>query len=346
VFPALAIAAELRRRDPSREMLFLGSERGLETRLVPAAGFPLRTLRIGGLAGKSAAVRAASSWRALRAVGQCLALFLKRRPAAVIGVGGFASGPAVLAALALRVPTLIHEQNAAPGMTNRWLAPFVDEVAVSFPGTEARFRRPCRVTGNPVREEFFRIAAYGGMRERLRLLVSGGSRGARTLNLAAIASLGHLPDLKDRISIVHQTGEADFASVRDSYGCSGFDAEARPFLDDMPARLEAADLAVTRAGAGTVFELAAAGRASILVPYPFAAGGHQEQNAAYLASAGSALVVRDAELTGETLARLVREALASPASLLSRATAARALARPDAAGSLADMAERLMERSR
>lgn len=342
VFPGLAIAAELKRRDPSRGLLFLGSDAGLETRLVPAAGFPLQTLRLGGLAGKSLGVRVWSALRAFIAVVQCLLQFLRRRPAAVIGVGGYASGPAVLAAVLLRIPTLIHEQNAVPGLTNRWLAPFVDQIAVSFPGTETHFKGRGVVTGNPVREMFFRIPRYAGGSERLKILIFGGSRGARSLNAAAVASLGLLSGLEDRISIVHQTGESDLATARDAYARSGLDATVLPFLDDMPARLQEADLAVTRAGAGTVFELAAAGRASVLIPYPFAAGAHQEKNAEWMASAGAAEVVLDRDLSGETIARLVREALTAPQTLLSRAAAARSLARPGAAGAIAALAERLI----
>ena len=346
VFPGLAVAAELRRRDPSGEILFLGSEKGLETRLVPAAGFALRTLRLGGLAGKTASAAALSAWRATLAVVRCLGMFLRRRPAAVVGVGGFASGPAVLAALLLRVPTLIHEQNATPGLTNRWLAPFVDEIAVSFPGTETVLRGRGAVTGNPIRAEFFAIPPYAGPGARLRVLIFGGSRGARALNQAAAAALARLAPAKQRLAIVHQTGEADLAATRDAYARSGLEATVLPFLDDMPARLAAADLVICRSGAGTVFELAAAGRASILVPYPLAAGRHQEKNARWMAAAGAAEVVLNQDLTGERLATLIEGALAAPQVLVSRAAAARALARPDAAAAIASMTEGLAGGSR
>jgi UDP-N-acetylglucosamine--N-acetylmuramyl-(pentapeptide) pyrophosphoryl-undecaprenol N-acetylglucosamine transferase len=343
VFPGLAIAQEMRRRDPSREILFLGSTSGLETRLVPRAGFPLKTLKLGGIAGRSAIQRVIAIARAGAAIVRCLAMFVRRRPAVVVGVGGFVSGPAVMAALLLRVPTMIQEQNAVPGLTNRWLGRWVDRIAVSFPGSEDGFGGRGVVTGNPVRAPFFEVAPWTGPRGRLRLLIFGGSRGARSLNRAALAALPLLADAKDRLAIVHQTGEGDFQEAQAAYAASGFaEARATAFIDDMPARLESADLVVCRAGAGTVFELAAAGRASVLVPYPFAAGRHQDKNAEWMARVGAAIVVPDAELDGAHLSAIVREALGSPDSLAARARAARGLARPDAAADIASLAEEIM----
>lgn len=341
IFPALAIASELKKRDASREFLFLGSRKGLETRLVPAAGFALRTLRLGGLKGMSIGARALSLVQAAAGVVRIALLFLGRRPSVVIGVGGYASGPAVLAALALRVPTLIHEQNAHSGMTNRWLARWVDAVAVSFPGTIPSLGGRGIVTGNPIRQAFFAIPPYERNAGPLNLLIFGGSRGAQRLNRAALAALERLEPVRNRISIVHQTGEADLASTEARYRESGFEATALAFIDDMPARLAAADLVLCRAGAGTIFELAAAGRASVLVPYP-GAGAHQEPNAVWMTEQGAAILVRDSELDGARLAQLVREALDAPSELLARACAARRLARPDAASSIATMAENLM----
>lgn len=342
VFPGLAIAQELKRRDSSRDILFLGSERGLETRLVPAAGFPLRTLRLGGIAGMSLGARLLASARALGAVARCLSLFLRTRPVLAVGVGGFASGPAVLAALLLRVPTLIQEQNAAAGLTNRWLGRWVDEIALSFPGSERDFGGRGTVTGNPVREAFFRISPYAGLRGPLKVLIFGGSRGARTLNRAAAAALPRLDDLAGRVEMTVQTGEADFAATAQACMRSRVKATALPFIDDMPHRLEESDLVVCRAGAGTVFELAAAGRASVLVPYPLSAGGHQDKNADWMARAGASVVIPDARFTGEELDRVVREAIASPGSLAKRAQAALTLARPSAASDIVSRAEALM----
>jgi UDP-N-acetylglucosamine--N-acetylmuramyl-(pentapeptide) pyrophosphoryl-undecaprenol N-acetylglucosamine transferase len=346
VFPGLAIAGELRRRDPSREILFLGADSGLETRLVPQAGFTLKTFRLGGIAGRSSTQRVAAVARAFSAVVRCSAMFVKRRPSVVVGVGGFVSGPAMTAALALRVPTMIQEQNAVPGLTNRWLGRWVDRIALSFPGSQAAFGGSGTVTGNPVRAPFFDIAPWAGPRGRLRLLIFGGSRGARSLNRAAIDSLPLLSDVKDRLAIVHQTGEAGLPEAQAAYAASGFEAQALAFIDDMPARLEAADLVVCRAGAGTVFELAAAGRASVLVPYPYAAGRHQDRNAEWMARTGASIVVPDAEMTGARLTAIVRESLAAPDSLASRARAARTLARPEAAADIASLAESLLKEGR
>lgn len=347
VFPGLAIAQELRRRDPSREILFLGATSGLETRLVPQAGFPLRTLTLGGIAGRSSAQRVVAIVRAVAAVARCLAMFIAHRPSVLVGVGGFVSGPAATAAILLRVPTMIQEQNAVPGLTNRWLGRWVNRIALSFPGSEAAFGGRGVVTGNPVRAAFFDVAPWTGPRGRLRLLIFGGSRGARTLNRAALEALPLLADVKGRLAIIHQTGEADAPQAQAAYASSGFeDARAVAFLEDMPARLESADLVVCRSGAGTVFELAAAGRASVLVPYPFAANNHQDSNAQWMARAGAAIVVPDTEMTGHRLAAIVRESLAAPESLAVRARAARSLARPAAAADIASMAEGIMKEAR
>lgn len=346
VFPGLAIAQELKRRDPSRDILFLGSKRGLETRLVPAAGFPLQTLELGGIAGMSLGARIVASARAAGAVARCAALFVRKRPALTIGVGGFASGPAVLAALMLRVPTLIQEQNAAAGLTNRWLGRWVNDIALSFPGSERQFGGRGVVTGNPVREAFFHVPPYSGPHIPLRILLFGGSRGARTLNKAAAGVLSKLDDLTGKVELTIQTGESDFPATAEACLRSRVKATALAFIDDMPRHLEESDLVVCRAGAGTVFELAAAGRASVLVPFPFSAGGHQDRNAEWMAGAGASIVVPDSRFNAEELERLVREAAASPAVLADRAKAARALARPSAAADIASRAESLMQRNR
>lgn len=342
VFPGLAIARALARRDPGREFLFVGSDRGLETRLVPAAGFPLKTLPLGGMAGLSAAKRARAFAQAILAVARCIALFARRRPRLVVGVGGFASGPAVLAGCALRVPTLIQEQNAVPGLTNRWLARIVDRIALSFPGSESAFGGKGTVTGNPVREAFAEIPPYPGSSGPLKVLIFGGSRGAHTLNRAAVDAFAPLWDLRTRLAIVLQTGEAEHAQIATRARESGLTIEVAPFLDDMPARLAWADLVVCRSGAGTVFELAAAGRASVLVPYPHAAGGHQAANAAWMERADAATVVPDEAFTGERLAAIVREALDAPGNLALRAAAARTLSRPRAADEIAGLCDGLI----
>ncbi|PYT07950.1 MAG: undecaprenyldiphospho-muramoylpentapeptide beta-N-acetylglucosaminyltransferase [Acidobacteria bacterium] len=354
VFPGLAVARELRRRDPSRPLVWIGSRSGLEARLVPPESLPLLALRLGGIAGRSAASTAAASAMAAAAVLRCLALFIARRPAAVLGVGGFASGPACLAAVLLRVPLVIHEQNAIAGGTNRFLARFADAVGVSFEQTAGAVRsRRVVVTGNPIRTEFFAgsekdrkgqtlqspVSPASSGSQRLSLLIFGGSRGAHSINEAMTSALPHLAGWRDRVSIVHQTGQADFDQVRNAYARAGFDSDVRPFLDDMPLRMRQADLVIGRAGASTIFELAASGKPAILVPFPHAAGGHQLDNARSLEASGAARVVEDSALTGERLAAEIRELLSDTDRLRLMGEAARPVARPDAAARIADLVE-------
>jgi UDP-N-acetylglucosamine--N-acetylmuramyl-(pentapeptide) pyrophosphoryl-undecaprenol N-acetylglucosamine transferase len=269
---------------------------------------------------------------------RCAAWFAGKRPALVVGAGGYASGPAVVAAKLLRIRTMVLEQNHFPGATNRWLAPWVDAVCVPSEAARERLSGRGIVTGNPVRPEFTRIGpAPGGA--RLSLLVFGGSRGARSINRAMVDALPHLPGFR----IVHQTGADEAGTVERAYAERATGSfEVRAFLDDMPERLAAADLAVCRAGATTLAELAAAGRPAVLIPYPHAADDHQRWNAEAGASAGAAVVLRDAELNGASLAEAILSLGSDPARLERMGEAARRLARPDAAGRIADVAEQLL----
>ena len=364
VFPGIAVARELRRRDAARPLEWIGARAGLETRLVPAEGIPLTALNLGGMAGLGLAVRAASAMKAAGGTLACLRRFAARRPAAVLGVGGFASGPAGLAAALLRVPLVLHEQNARPGGTNRSLARFAKAVALSFEGTRewlpARVRAKSVVTGNPVRAEFFSAPATGTVPHAksatgtvpheetasrpqaappLELLVFGGSRGARSINRALGEALPLLSGWRGRLHVVHQTGEAELQAARAAHTAAGFDSEVVPFLDDMPERMRRADLVLARSGASTVFELAAVGRPSILVPFPQAAGGHQADNARLLAEAGAARIIEDHALTGRSLADALDALLADTAARTAMGAAARSLARPDAAARIADLVE-------
>ena len=345
LFPALAVAGELRGRHPGADIVFIGGTRGLETRLVPQAGFQLRALPVSGLKGASALGVLLAGSAAAVGVLRCLSWFVARRPRLVVGVGGYASGPAVLAAWLLRVPTMLMEQNHFPGATNRWLAPRSDAVCVPSEAAKARLHGIGLVTGNPVRKEFTTIGPPPGF-DRMALLVFGGSRGARSINRAMVAALPALSAMTPPLRIVHQTGPEEHAAVAHAYASHpGFDADVRPFLDDMPAQLAHADLVVCRAGATTLAELAAAGRPAILVPYPFAADDHQRANAEAVRDAGAARVIEDRDLDGGRFAAEIAE-VAGDAPLRSRmAEAARTLARPDAAERIADIAEALMEGS-
>jgi UDP-N-acetylglucosamine--N-acetylmuramyl-(pentapeptide) pyrophosphoryl-undecaprenol N-acetylglucosamine transferase len=338
VFPGLALADELRRRRPSRPVRWIGARGGLEERLVPRHGLPLTVLPLAGAARMGARRQLRAGLLALAGTLRCIGRFLRRRPALLVGVGGFASGPAALAAVTLGVPTLLLEQNAVPGATNRLLSRFAGATAASFEQTAERLRGRVVVTGNPVRAEVLAIAPRepGGLR---RVLAFGGSRGARSLNEAWMDAAPRLADLP--LDVLVQTGPDDHPRVEQSLARSAPDWQATPFIDDLPDQLARADLVVCRAGATTVAELTAAGRAALLVPYPFAAGDHQRANARALAERGAAVVIDPDELSGERLAAALRELAARPERVDAMAAQARGLGRRDALAQVTALAESL-----
>jgi UDP-N-acetylglucosamine--N-acetylmuramyl-(pentapeptide) pyrophosphoryl-undecaprenol N-acetylglucosamine transferase len=343
LYPALAVAEELRRREPGRRLEFVGARGGIEERLVPRAGYPLRLLSLGGLKGRRVGARVRAAAAAAWAVLGCTLWMLRARPGLVIGVGGYASGPAVLAGTLLRVKTMVLEQNHFPGATNRWLAPRVDAVCLPSEQAARYVRGRIHVTGNPVRPEFLALGEPPN-REQLSLLVFGGSRGARSINQAVAAGLAQLARLSPPPRIVHQTGVEDEAAVRAAYvayptGCW----EVAAFFDDMPARLGAADLAVCRAGATTLAELCAAGRPSILIPYPHAADDHQRRNAETLVQAGAAALVLDGPDLDRRLVAAIAELAPRREARRTMGQAARSLSRPGAAAAIADVAEGLLD---
>jgi UDP-N-acetylglucosamine--N-acetylmuramyl-(pentapeptide) pyrophosphoryl-undecaprenol N-acetylglucosamine transferase len=337
LFPGIAVADELRRRDPATRIVFAGTPKGLESRLVPRAGYELALLPILPLNGVGIA-RAVKGllvlpWGLVRAA----ALVARLRPAAVLGVGGYAGGPVVLAAAVMGVPTVILEPNAKPGFTNRVLRPFVRRAACSYEEARRTFGDKGVVTGNPVRGGFARLARKAH-RAPYTLLAFGGSQGSRVLNHALLAALPHLPG-RDRLRIVHQTGVAMRGEVAAAYAAAGREAEVLEFLDDMEARFAEADLVLSRSGATTCAELTAAGKAAVLVPFALAADDHQRSNAQALQAAGAARMVEEKDLSGESLARAVGEALETPGRLEAMEEAARAVGRPDAAARVADLLE-------
>jgi UDP-N-acetylglucosamine--N-acetylmuramyl-(pentapeptide) pyrophosphoryl-undecaprenol N-acetylglucosamine transferase len=341
VNPGLAIAQELVRRKARREVRFVGTAAGLEARLVPAAGFALETIRATGIVGKGLLGRAAGLARLPLGLLDAHAILRRFRPALVVGVGGYASGPVLVAALLRRIPTMIHEQNRWPGATNRLLAPWVDRIAVSFETTAGRIGALGTITGNPVRAPFAALPAWTPHAGSARVLVFGGSRGARAVNDAVIAALPRLA--ASGWSWRHQTGAADRDRVAAAYGHAGIDgARVEAFLDDMPEALAAADLVICRAGASTLAELACAGRAAILIPFPQAAHDHQRHNARGFEAAGAARVLEQRNLDGGRLATEAQALLADPGRIAAMSTAARTLARPDAAARIADLAEALL----
>jgi UDP-N-acetylglucosamine--N-acetylmuramyl-(pentapeptide) pyrophosphoryl-undecaprenol N-acetylglucosamine transferase len=335
VFPALAVADRL--RDQGMEVFWIGTHQGLEARLVPARGFPMEWLSVGGLRGKGLTTLVAAPWRLLRALAQAAGILRRRRPQVVLGMGGFASGPGGLMARLLGIPLVIHEQNRVPGLTNQWLSRIATRVFEAFPGSFPA-RRGAVACGNPVRPE---IAALRAPAERMagraaprRLLVLGGSLGAQVLNETVAPAVAALP-AELRPQIRHQAGERTLAVAETAYAQAGVAAEVVPFIDDMAAAYAWADLVVCRAGALTVSELAAAGVGSVLVPYPHAVDDHQTGNARYLVKAGAARLLPQARLHPRSLAAVFAELLADPARLLALAEAARGRATPDAAERIA-----------
>jgi UDP-N-acetylglucosamine--N-acetylmuramyl-(pentapeptide) pyrophosphoryl-undecaprenol N-acetylglucosamine transferase len=337
LFPGIAVADELRRRDPQMRVVFAGTPRGLESRIVPRAGYELVLLPILPLKGIGA-FRTAKGVLALpRALWRAGALVRSHRPFAVLGVGGYAGGPVVLLAALQGVPTVILEPNAKPGFTNRVLKPFVRRCACSYPEAARAFGAKGVITGNPVRGGFARLPKKEH-RAPYTLLVFGGSQGSRVLNQALVAALPHLPGT-DGLRIVHQTGEAMREEVAAAYAAAGREAEVLAFLDDMETRFAQADLIVSRSGATTCAELTAAAKAAVLVPFAQAADDHQRSNARAMEAAGAARMIEEKDLTGERLAAVVNEVLGDPPRLVAMEDAAGSLGRADAAARVADLLE-------
>lgn len=344
IYPAIAIAQEFVARGPDRRVVFVGTEQGLEKTIVPKAGFPVEFIRVGGLKGKGLADSVRNIFRLPLGFIQAWKLVGKYRPTVALGVGGYSSGPVLVAAALRGVPTAIHEQNAFPGLTNRVLAPFVRAVAVAFADAAPRLKRSdAVVTGNPVRKEFFGLGEQrGGPGERRRLLIFGGSQGSRTLNDAMTGALLFMAPLRERLQIVHQTGPKEVDRVREAYRTSAFSgARVVPYLDPIANEMAAADIVVSRAGAMTIGELSAIGRGAILVPFAAATNNHQELNARVMERVGGAIVIIESELTPERLARAVSEIAGDPARAERMGAAARSLAIPDATRNIVDLLEKI-----
>jgi UDP-N-acetylglucosamine--N-acetylmuramyl-(pentapeptide) pyrophosphoryl-undecaprenol N-acetylglucosamine transferase len=345
IYPGIAVAKEVMRRDTASSVRFVGTAHGLETRLVPQAGFELSLIESAGLKNVGAAGKLKGLLLLPKSFFAARRLIREFRPDIVVGAGGYVSGPVLLTAALMRVRTLVLESNALPGFTNRRLAPFVDAAAVSFEESLPYFRGKGVVIGNPVRREFFETTRKPRDPARFSLLVFGGSQGARAINEALVAALPLLERHKGALRIVHQTGEADFERVRAGYDDAGWGerADVRKYLDDMVTRFAASDLVVCRAGATTTAELIAAGKASLMVPFPFAADDHQRKNAEALEKAGASRMVLQQDATGERLAREIAALVESPERVTQMEEAARRLARGDAAQAAVDLMERLVK---
>ncbi|HUI40894.1 MAG TPA: undecaprenyldiphospho-muramoylpentapeptide beta-N-acetylglucosaminyltransferase [Terriglobia bacterium] len=345
IFPALAVAEELVRRGRSSAaaLQFLGTARGLETRLIEGAGFPYRALAAAGLKG-------IAGWRMVKNAAVLPRTFLEAlgvlrlfRPEVVLGMGGYVAGPVMLEAAFLRIPTLLVEPNASPGFTNRSLAPFVTLAAIGFEETARSFGAKARLTGLPVRRAFFNMPPRQH-RPPFTVLVFGGSQGSAALNRCFVDCL---PLLASRpLRFIHQTGERDASVVREAYRKANVPAEVSAFIDDMPGMFARADLVIARAGASTVGEITAAAKAAVLVPFPGATDQHQLGNARALERAGAARMIEQATLTAQRLLGEIDDLIGSPGRLFEMESAARTLARSDAAARIADLVEALAARRR
>jgi UDP-N-acetylglucosamine--N-acetylmuramyl-(pentapeptide) pyrophosphoryl-undecaprenol N-acetylglucosamine transferase len=344
LYPGIAVARELLRRLPDARVTFAGTARGIESRVVPREGFELDVLRSTGLKGTSPVALARGlgllplsgldAWRILS----------RRRPDVVLGVGGYSSGPVVLAAAMRGIPTMLLEQNAVPGLTNRLLARVVSAAAVTFESTVSFFGRRAFVAGNPIRQEFLAAAdeSVPGAGAAPRVLIFGGSQGAHAINMAMVEAAPRLAG--GHLAVTHQTGERDLASVRDAYRKAGMDARVEPFLYEMDREMRAAAIVICRAGATTIAELTAAGKPAVLIPLPTAADDHQRKNAEVLARAGAAEMIEQKDLSGAVIAERIGALVADGDRRQRMATAARAFARPDAARVIVDRALELAGR--
>jgi UDP-N-acetylglucosamine--N-acetylmuramyl-(pentapeptide) pyrophosphoryl-undecaprenol N-acetylglucosamine transferase len=341
LIPGIAVARELRSRGVGR-IVFIGTARGLETRLVPSAGFDLHLVSIGGLKNVGFRRTLQTLSAAPRSVLEAVTILGREHAAIVFGIGGYASGPALLAAAWLGIPVVVLETNARTGLANRLASPWVREAAVAFPQTARDFRR-AEVTGVPVRPEFFSAPLSDRRgRQAPRIVLFGGSQGARALNDVAPEAVRIWREAGWGFHLTHQTGPAAYNVVRDSYAKLALPALERevdvvPFIDDMPAVMAGADLVISRSGASTLGELAAAGKPAILVPFPGAADNHQLSNALAFERAGAAVVIQQSQVTPEGLARQVQELLGDRTKMEAMSAAARKFGRPNAAGAIADL---------
>ena len=351
LYPGIAVARELLARRPAATVTFAGTARGIEARVVPREGFTLDVIRSSGVKGKSVFDRARGAALVPISLVDGWRIVSARRPSLVIGVGGYSSGPVVMVAALRGVPTMLLEQNAVPGLTNRLLIRVVQAAAVTFDSTQALFGAKAFVSGNPVRPEFF--ATSGSHQESAlddqtsvtRVLVFGGSQGAHAINVAMVEAAPQLAAGGSHLRLVHQTGERDVEMVRTAYRQAGLQADVEPFLFDMGRQLGEADVVVCRAGATTLAEITAAGKASVLIPLPTATDDHQRKNAEALVVAGAAELLLQRELTGEVLAARVLALAGDRIRRERMSAAARTLARPDAARVIVDRALELVEKA-
>jgi UDP-N-acetylglucosamine--N-acetylmuramyl-(pentapeptide) pyrophosphoryl-undecaprenol N-acetylglucosamine transferase len=344
LFPGIAIAEEFLRRDDKAQIIFIGTKKGIEGKLLGQLGYELRTIEIEGVKGRGLKAMVRSAYQVPQSMWQSRRVLKQFNPHIVIGVGGYASGPAVLTAHFMGIPTAIAEQNALPGITNRILGKFVKVIFVTYAQTQTWFpKRKVIISGNPVRAAFV-AGRYveKGKKDFWQLLVFGGSQGAVTINKAMINMLSQLQKMKNKIRVMHQTGTKQLEKVRQAYEKFGIKAKVMPFIVDMAGAYAAADLIVCRAGATSLAEITASGKAAILIPYPWAANDHQTKNAQAMADAEAAVVINESELTSGKLFGALENLLSDEKKLKKLEKNSARLGNINAAANIVDACIKLM----
>lgn len=351
LFPGIAIAEEFKNRQESTEVIFVGTEHGIEHRVIPREGYLIKFLRAEGLVGMSLFRKVSAAGKMLLSMSDSYRILQTVRPDIVIGVGGYASVGPVLTAYLMSIPTMIVEQNSVPGLANKALGKFAGAVGVTYQESISFFPKDKTfLTGNPIRMRILKgskEAAYNLFsleKDKFTIFVFGGSSGARSINRAMVDAFNHLLDLKEGVQFLHQTGERDYEDVREAYRKWGFKGTVAPFIYQMAEAYAVADIVISRAGATTLAELTAIGKPAILIPYPHAAGSHQEFNARKLSEMGAARMIPDHELKGESLAENIRNLYKDENIRAEMQRASRALGRPDAAHRVVDIAMSLIKK--
>ncbi len=345
LYPGVALAEELTTRQKGNEVLFVGTKRGIEARVIPELGYPIEYMDVVGLKRKGLIGLLKGLLRLPRSFMQARRILKQFSPDIAVGVGGYASGPMILVAWLSGLPTVVLEQNSVPGFTNKVLSKFVDAVFITFEGSGKFFpAKKVQPLGNPIRrqllENFLRSKVPD---DKFNVLVLGGSQGAHRLNLRMVEAAAHLGDLEEKVRVIHQTGETDFELVERGYSELGFDAEVSAFIEDMSTVYRRADLVVCRAGATTLAEVQVAKKASILVPYPYAADNHQELNATEMVSAGASMMVLERDLDGERLATEIRSLYDDRDRLVQMERSASRIGRPEAGREIVDACVELIQ---
>lgn len=347
LFPGIAVAEEFIKRDRKTEVLFIGTKRGIESKLLGQAGYKLKIIDIEGIKGRGFPALVKGFYQIPQSMWQSGRILKQFRPQITIGVGGYASGPAVMAAYLMGIPTAIAEQNAVPGITNRILGKFADKIFVTYEQTTTLFSRSkVLLSGNPVREAFTGARGLPKAEKDFRfLLIFGGSQGAMAINKSVVEMLPELQKMKTKIRVLHQTGAREVESVRDAYSRYGIQADVTPFIVDMAGAYRQADLIICRAGATSLAEITAAGKAPILIPFPWATNDHQTKNARALADAGAAIMINENDLNGNKLFEVVENLLNNPTKLQQMEENSAKFGNIDAAATIVDACLELMAKN-